>query len=168
MIGKRIAERMVEQGFSESELGRRSGVPQPTVHRIITGESSSPRQGNIEKIAKALGVSPNWLWTGKRDLVFPSKQTADDLLPVSQRAAKPERRKLRPSTAKLEVKVVKSPESSSTFTSLEPEKILRNAIQKFLEDYVGEIYQDEPMLIEALKTYRISELKLLLTHTPSE
>ncbi|MCK9799311.1 helix-turn-helix transcriptional regulator [Pseudomonas sp. MAFF 302030] len=45
---------MAEQGFSESELGRRAGVPQPTVHRIITGESLSPRQLNIEKIAKRL------------------------------------------------------------------------------------------------------------------
>lgn len=65
MIGKRIAQRMTELQLSEGELGRRSGVPQPTIHRIITGESLSPRQSNVDKIAKALAVTSNWLWTGK-------------------------------------------------------------------------------------------------------
>lgn len=75
MIGKRIAEKMNELQLSEGELGRRSGVPQPTIHRIITGESSSPRQQNVEKIAKALSVSSAWLWSGKADL-FPQKNGA--------------------------------------------------------------------------------------------
>lgn len=168
MIGKRIAERMAEQGFSESELGRRAGVPQPTVHRIITGESLSPRQLNIEKIAKALGVSANWLWTGKKDLPFPKKSSVEEPLLIASEPAKTgssaKRRRVRANTTKLEIKVVKNSESSSTFTSLEPEKLLRNAVQELLNDYISEIYQEEPMLVEALKTYRIAELKLLLTH----
>ncbi|MGA5587143.1 LexA family protein [Pseudomonas siliginis] len=64
VIGKRIAQRMAELQLSEGELGRRSGVPQPTIHRIITGESLSPRQANVEKIAKSLSVTADWLWTG--------------------------------------------------------------------------------------------------------
>jgi len=42
---------------SEAELARRSGVNQPTIHRILTGESKNPRTENLEKIARALGVS---------------------------------------------------------------------------------------------------------------
>lgn len=172
MIGKRIAERMAEQGLSESELGRRAGVPQPTVHRIITGESSSPRQLNIEKIAKALGVSASWLWTGKKDLPFPNKPPTDELLTIpskqTETVVSARIRRTRPSTTRLEVKVVSNSENSSTFTSLEPEKVLRNAIQEFLDTYVQDIYQEEPTLLEALKNYRIVELKLLLTNPSPE
>lgn len=64
-IGDRIAKEMAEKGWTEGELSRRSGVTQPTIHRIITGESASPRQGNVESIAKALGVSTAYLWKGE-------------------------------------------------------------------------------------------------------
>ncbi|WP_345791123.1 LexA family protein [Pseudomonas entomophila] len=64
MIGNRVAQRMQELSWSEGELGRRSGVPQPTIHRILTGVSASPRQANVEKLAKALGVTTEWLWKG--------------------------------------------------------------------------------------------------------
>ena len=64
MIGDRIAQRMAELNLSEGELGRRSGVPQPTIHRIATNAVASPRQDNVEKIARALKVSSNWLWKG--------------------------------------------------------------------------------------------------------
>jgi len=63
-IGERLATEMERLGLSEGELGRRSGVNQPTIHRIITGDSKNPRQDNVEKIAKALGVTSDWLWRG--------------------------------------------------------------------------------------------------------
>jgi len=65
-IGERLAALMSERGLSEGELGRRSGVSQPTIHRIVTGESKNPRQDNVEGIAKALGVSAAWLWSGEK------------------------------------------------------------------------------------------------------
>ena len=46
---------MRDRGWSEGELARRSGVQQPTIHRIITGETKSPRRDKIERIAKAFG-----------------------------------------------------------------------------------------------------------------
>jgi len=63
-IGERLATLMSQRGLSEGELGRRSGVSQPTIHRIVTGESKNPRQDNVEAIAKAIGVSSAWLWNG--------------------------------------------------------------------------------------------------------
>ncbi|GGL61678.1 transcriptional regulator [Pseudomonas brenneri] len=66
-IGERLAAEMERLGLSEGELGRRSGVNQPTIHRIITGDSKNPRQDNVEKIAKALGVTSDWLWRGDRE-----------------------------------------------------------------------------------------------------
>ncbi|MCU9528663.1 SOS-response transcriptional repressor LexA [Pseudomonas sp. TE6288] len=65
MIGNRIAKRMHELGLSGGELARRSGVPQPTIHRILSGTSVSPRQENVERIAKVLGVTTEWLWKGE-------------------------------------------------------------------------------------------------------
>lgn len=64
LIGERVAKRLEELKWSASELSRRAGVTQPTVHRIITNESQSPKHDNIEKIARALGVTSAWLWSG--------------------------------------------------------------------------------------------------------
>ncbi|WP_345894463.1 LexA family protein [Pseudomonas umsongensis] len=63
-IGDRISREMSGKGWSEGELSRRSGVTQPTIHRIITGESKSPKRDNVERIAKALRVPAEWLWVG--------------------------------------------------------------------------------------------------------
>ena len=63
-IGDRISREMSCKGWSEGELSRRSGVTQPTIHRIITGESKSPKRDNVERIAKALRVPAEWLWVG--------------------------------------------------------------------------------------------------------
>jgi len=165
MIRKRIADRMGELGLSQTELGRISGVPQPTIHRIMTGESQSPRQQNILKIAKALGVSANWLWTGKQDL-FPLKTLpTTEPEPIS---ARPQKR-LGPKSArgrtKLEIKVVDA-QGSKTFTSLEQEKSLALAIQGFINEYIAEIYEEDQDLLEALRSYRLSEMKLLFVERP--
>jgi len=68
-ISGRLRAEITKQGLSEGELHRRSGVPQPTIHRILTGESLSPRRGSVERIAKALRVSPDWLFFGTEQTV---------------------------------------------------------------------------------------------------
>lgn len=66
-IAERLRSKMGELGLNESELGRRADVPQPTINRILSGESASPRRPTIEKIARILKVSPNWLMFGGTD-----------------------------------------------------------------------------------------------------
>lgn len=57
MVGKLVEAAMRLAGIkSEGELSRLSGVPQPTIHRIITGESKEPRPSNLYKIAQACNV----------------------------------------------------------------------------------------------------------------
>ena len=63
-ISTRLREKLTENGWSEAELSRRSGVAQPTIHRILSGESRSPRSENLERIAKALRITPTWLTFG--------------------------------------------------------------------------------------------------------
>lgn len=54
-----MRERMLELGWTESEVSRRSGVPQPTVWRILNGESKDPRYENVLKVMTALGMAKN-------------------------------------------------------------------------------------------------------------
>lgn len=51
--GKIIQRLMASRGpDSEAELARRAGVKQPTLHRIIAGESKDPKNENLEPIAR--------------------------------------------------------------------------------------------------------------------
>lgn len=63
-VADRLRARLKGMGISESELARRAKVPQPTINRILSGESESPRKKTVEPIASALGVSPDWLLFG--------------------------------------------------------------------------------------------------------
>ena len=69
-IAGRIRAKMVDAGLNETQLGKRSSVPQPTINRILSGESASPRMPTIAKLAKALKVSPEWLMYGTGDETF--------------------------------------------------------------------------------------------------
>ena len=55
--GDKIKEGMDARGWLENELARRCGVLQPTIHRIITQASRSPKRETIERIARAFGRS---------------------------------------------------------------------------------------------------------------
>ncbi|MGJ8524147.1 putative HTH-type transcriptional regulator [Carnimonas sp. R-84981] len=65
-IADRIREEMDRLSFSYAGLARETGIAQPTVYRIATGETKSPKQENVMRIASALRVSPEYLWTGRR------------------------------------------------------------------------------------------------------
>lgn len=66
--GEVIRSWMESQDMSEGELSRLSKVPQPTIHRIITGESKDPRRGNIERIAKVFGKTSEDVYSGELKL----------------------------------------------------------------------------------------------------
>lgn len=63
-IAARLRAKMNEKALSENELGRRASVPQPTIHRILHGDSKTPRKATVEKLARSLGVTPEWLLFG--------------------------------------------------------------------------------------------------------
>ena len=63
-IALRLRAKMNEKDLSENVLGRRAGGPQPTIHRILHGDSKTPRKPTIEKLARALSVTPEWLLFG--------------------------------------------------------------------------------------------------------
>lgn len=53
--GKMIETWMTARNLSEGDVSRGTKIPQPTIHRIVTGESRDPRRSNLEKIARFFG-----------------------------------------------------------------------------------------------------------------
>lgn len=48
---------MQRHEISEAGLARATGVTQPTIHRIVTGEIRDPRSGKLQPIASYFGIS---------------------------------------------------------------------------------------------------------------
>ncbi len=59
-ISYQIRVRRVKSGFSQEELAEKSGLSLRTVQRIENGETD-PRGDSLKRIAKVLGVSPEYL-----------------------------------------------------------------------------------------------------------
>ncbi|WP_371261528.1 helix-turn-helix domain-containing protein [Bacillus sp. MUM 116] len=53
----KIREKRVEKGWTQFELAEKSGVPQPTISQIESGNRRYPTHENIKKIAKALEIN---------------------------------------------------------------------------------------------------------------
>lgn len=54
-----VREEMARQGMTQTELDQRSGIPDSTLSRILTGDVDEPKPSQIARIAKALGL-PFW------------------------------------------------------------------------------------------------------------
>lgn len=61
-VGERLCFARERAGLTQSELAKRAGVSQGTIGNIESGTRNRPR--NLLKIARALGVSPDWLESG--------------------------------------------------------------------------------------------------------
>ncbi|MGI4856739.1 MAG: helix-turn-helix domain-containing protein [Janthinobacterium lividum] len=67
-ISTRLKQAMSDRRVSsQSALARSSGVPQPTINRILTGKSANPDSHTLARLAVALSVSSEWLLTGRGD-----------------------------------------------------------------------------------------------------
>lgn len=54
-FGKRLYRLMIQKGWHQSELARRAGVARDSVSTYVRGVSL-PEPGNLDRLAKALGV----------------------------------------------------------------------------------------------------------------
>jgi len=61
MIKDIIINAMRRRGWNAGELAERSKVPQPTIHRICSGEHKDPRAGTLRKLAVAFGCTEGQL-----------------------------------------------------------------------------------------------------------
>lgn len=53
---RRLNEIIEKRELSVAEVARRSNLPQPTAHRILSEQSSDPRLSNLQALANGLGV----------------------------------------------------------------------------------------------------------------
>lgn len=61
---ERLADKVLELGWSKAELARRSGVGYDAVNKMLRGEVENPRGDAMERLASAVGVSKLWLLFG--------------------------------------------------------------------------------------------------------
>jgi transcriptional regulator with XRE-family HTH domain len=60
-ISIRLEQLRTAHGWSQAELARRSGVPQPTISRLEAGKTRTIDLDNLERLANALGVNASAL-----------------------------------------------------------------------------------------------------------
>lgn len=65
MLSDRLKLAMNHAGISQAELSRACGVKPPSVHGWLSGKSKFLRGENLLRAAAVLGVSQEWLATGK-------------------------------------------------------------------------------------------------------
>lgn len=54
---------MRTEELSENQLSRNTGVPQPTIHRVLSGRVADPRDGTLRPLAEYFGVTVEQLRT---------------------------------------------------------------------------------------------------------
>lgn len=60
IIGKRIKEAMIKEGLKQADIVKKTGINKGALSSYISGKYE-PKQTNIYKLAKVLGVTPAWL-----------------------------------------------------------------------------------------------------------
>lgn len=120
---KNIQRIMAEKQWNNYDLEKYSGVPQPTIFRILNGKHKDPRTSTIKKIAEALGVNEFEL----RGYTHPVNENKTDQIIVEDKQALSPRQK-----AFLEL--------IDSLPTVEQEKLMRELEEK--ERYFNEIYED--------------------------
>lgn len=60
-----LRQLMTENAISENELARRTGLKQPTIHRILSGETRDPRRRTLQPLADFFGIDVESFYTGE-------------------------------------------------------------------------------------------------------
>lgn len=63
-LAERVAKRREQLGLSQKNLAEKIQVSQQSINKIESGQTRSPR--NLDKLAEALEVSPQWLLFGDK------------------------------------------------------------------------------------------------------
>lgn len=79
MIATNLDFLMTREGINPTILSERTGIPQPTVHRIASGESKDPRTSTVKPLAEYFGFTVADL--KERDLVAESTGVLEKKIP---------------------------------------------------------------------------------------
>lgn len=64
-IGARLKQARIEAGLSQEQAGKVAGVSKQSISLIESGRTADPKVSTLEPLARRLGVSIQWLMTGK-------------------------------------------------------------------------------------------------------
>ncbi len=67
-IRKQLARLMREKKLSQSALSRATGVPQPTINRILSQTTVNLRRDSVVRIAAYFDVTPESLYSSKGNI----------------------------------------------------------------------------------------------------
>lgn len=62
-MSRQLAKLMREKQISQSALSRATGVPQPTINRILSEVTREPRRDSVLRIANYFGVTPESMYS---------------------------------------------------------------------------------------------------------
>lgn len=57
-LANKLAQLLNDKGLTANAFAKKSGIPQPTIHKILEGKTANPGINTIEDIAANLDVSP--------------------------------------------------------------------------------------------------------------
>ena len=61
-ISKQLSKLMRDNNLSQSALSRATGVPQPTINRILSEVTREPKRDSVVRIANFFGITPESLY----------------------------------------------------------------------------------------------------------
>lgn len=68
MIADLLKREMANRDFSQYRLALESGIPQPTISRILAGGSKEPKRETLRQLATTLGLADDAFILGSSDL----------------------------------------------------------------------------------------------------
>lgn len=130
-LSERLQQALRRSGISQAELARRCGVKQPSVHGWLSGKAKFLRGENLLKAASVLGVSEDWLATGRGAMDTPPAHRAPAQGPSARQPMTPDELAerlaatlkavpagLRPAAAKLLESLASTPDDEALKESL--------------------------------------------------
>ena len=80
-ISKQLSKLMRDNNLSQSALSRATGVPQPTINRILSEVTREPRRDSVVRIANFFGITPESLYEtgGTKSARPPSAESVEEI-----------------------------------------------------------------------------------------
>ena len=64
VLFENLRQLLMSRGISETELARQTNLPQPTIHKIMSGKTLDPRMSTLKSIASYFEVILRNTWPG--------------------------------------------------------------------------------------------------------
>ena len=80
-ISKKLSKLMRDNNLSQSALSRATGVPQPTINRILSEVTREPRRDSVVRIANFFGITPESLYEtgGSKSARTPTAESVEEI-----------------------------------------------------------------------------------------